>query len=565
MLNLNRNSFKVFGVLIAIVLFASNTYSQNPDLEELLNKSYEDFVKEVRKDYISFRDQINQEYADFMRSHPWISTKVQTPLPPPVFKETEPDYTSEETEEAPIEDIQSSPLLESEEYNPNIENKLGISSEINPDTTTKHIPLPLIKNELSIKTEISSLPEPKIEEFKPVIIESIIENLETRPQPQPLEPIEASPLPDMSPLLKLEYYGAQIELKVPDLNNFKLNGTNEEDFATGWEILSKSDYNNLLSDCLNIREQYTLPDWGYLKFIDILTDKLTNDNHNKKTLLQGYLLSQSGYKIRFAYDKKRTLHLLFATPGILYDHNRYYLDGEWYYSYTNPEGREVNICNFKLPKEQSIRMNIDQLPLLPYSPGTLREISVKRYPEINLSVTPNKNLINFFADYPDATLDSSPYSMWMIHGNTPVSKEIKEQIYPSLKKAVEGKTQLQGVQFLLKVAQSFPYEYDENIWGKDRTFWMEESWEYPYSDCEDHAINFSHMVRDILDLDVCLIYYPGHLSSCVAITEPDVSGDYIDYQGKRYYVCDPTFFYGGVGRTAPSNNNSEAILIPLKR
>ena len=94
---------------------------------------------------------------------------------------------------------------------------------------------------------------------------------------------------------------------------------------------------------------------------------------------------------------------------------------------------------------------------------------------------------------------------------------------------------------------------------------MEESWQYPYSDCEDHAVNFTHMVRDILGLDACLVYYPGHLSSCVALTEGDVQGDYIDYNGIRYTVCDPTYFFAGVGKTAPSNDNSQAILVPLRK
>ena len=117
---------------------------------------------------------------------------------------------------------------------------------------------------------------------------------------------------------------------------------------------------------------------------------------------------------------------------------------------------------------------------------------------------------------------------------------------------------------MLRVAQSFPYEYDDVVWGKDRTFFMEESWYYPYSDCEDHAINFTHLVKDILGLDTAFISYPGHLSAAVAITDGSAKGDYLIHNGKKYTVCDATYFYAPAGSTASAYNNANATLVPLK-
>ncbi len=475
------------------------------EFSQLMNQSYEDFAKQVREEYNSFRDKVNQEYADFMRAHPWTPTKIQKPVEPPKIEEPEPDIEPEEEAPKPVE---------------------------NP---------------------------------KPVVIEEVVPVPEPEPQPQPVEPIEEVPVEIPEPPMTFQFYGTNVELRKPELDNFKLNGASEGDFADGWTLLSSRSTNNLIADCLAIREKLQLPDWGYIKFLDALSSELKGADTNEKVLLQGFLLNQSGYKVRFAYDAHKKLHLLFNTKGIIYNHRRYVIDNDWYYSYSNPEGSEVYICNFGMPKEQAIYMGLENAPMLDYAPSDNREIKTYRNPNVKVSVAPNKNLIDFYNDYPDATLDSSPYSLWAIHGNTPVSREIREQVYPELRKAVEGKTQLEAVELLLKVAQTFPYEYDENIWGRDRTFWMDESWFYPYSDCEDHSINFTRMVRDILGLDACLIYYPGHLSSCVAFTEGDVAGDYIDFKGKRYTVCDPTYFYAGVGKTAPSNDNSQAILVPLRK
>lgn len=106
---------------------------------------------------------------------------------------------------------------------------------------------------------------------------------------------------------------------------------------------------------------------------------------------------------------------------------------------------------------------------------------------------------------------------------------------------------------------------DDEIWGQDRPFWVEESWHYPLSDCEDHAVNFTRLVRDVLGLDAVLIYYPGHLSSGVAITDGSQKGDYVVYNGKKYTVCDATYFYAPAGLTAPGNDNSKSILVPLNK
>lgn len=101
------------------------------------------------------------------------------------------------------------------------------------------------------------------------------------------------------------------------------------------------------------------------------------------------------------------------------------------------------------------------------------------------------------------------------------------------------------------------------ICGGDRAFFAQETLYYPYSDCEDRAILFSRLVRDLVGLDVVLLYYPGHLATAVAFNE-NVTGDYLVYNNRKYIVCDPTFINAGVGRTMPDMNNQQAQIIALK-
>ena len=113
------------------------------------------------------------------------------------------------------------------------------------------------------------------------------------------------------------------------------------------------------------------------------------------------------------------------------------------------------------------------------------------------------------------------------------------------------------------VQTSLTYEYDDKVWGGDRAFFPEETLHYPYADCEDRAILFTRLVRDLLQLRAALVYYPGHLAAAVRVTDPAIRGDYLSIGGERYLVCDPTFINAPIGRTMPGMDNSTAQAIPL--
>lgn len=111
--------------------------------------------------------------------------------------------------------------------------------------------------------------------------------------------------------------------------------------------------------------------------------------------------------------------------------------------------------------------------------------------------------------------------------------------------------------------RSLVYEYDDKVWGGDRAFFADETLYYPYCDCEDQSILFSRLVRDLLGLEVVLVYYPGHLATAVQFTE-NITGDYVAMNGKRYVICDPTYIGAPVGATMPEMDNAKAKIILLE-
>ena len=143
--------------------------------------------------------------------------------------------------------------------------------------------------------------------------------------------------------------------------------------------------------------------------------------------------------------------------------------------------------------------------------------------------------------------------------------EVVKTLYPQIKEKIKGMSNLEAMERLLNWVQTgFVYKLDDVVWGYDRAFFGEESLFYPYCDCEDRSILLSHLVRELLGLDTVLIYYPGHLAMAVDLQEAS-DGDYVQLDGRRFVVCDPTYIGARVGKTMPKMDNSQAKLILLEK
>lgn len=216
-----------------------------------------------------------------------------------------------------------------------------------------------------------------------------------------------------------------------------------------------------------------------------------------------------------------------------------------------------------MPDEKPLSLLIMETPKLSYSKTEVRTLQSKRYPEMRVQTSVNKNLIKFYDAYPISELGSNFMTRWAMYANTPIEAEAKKTLYPTLREKIKGMSEKEAVERLLNFVQTaFVYEFDDKVWGHDRAFFAEETLYYPYCDCEDRSILFSRLVRDLLGLDVILVYYPGHLATAVCF-KSNTDGDYIMLNGKKFVVCDPTYIGAPVGLTMPDMDNKEAKVILL--
>lgn len=437
------------------------------------------------------------------------------------------------------------------------------SSPIIPLPKEQPIPPVIIHEEKDLKLQPISKPLP----FDEIITIP-------KPKPQPTPPIEEihSPQPNSKKKLQQEtvqkqnflFYGTPAEVRIDKNKLFQLESVNEETLSKAWKELSTEKYNNLIYDCLEIRKKQKLCDWAYLMMLKEMADAVCGKGTNESTFLLAYVYCQSGYKMRLGINSGK-LVMLYASLHDIYNKIYYSINNEKYYPFNYTETK-LRICDQKYPQEQSMSLSIPQEQLFTMNATKPVEHKSTRYPEMDISIIANQNLLDFYSSYPTSTIDNNFLTRWAMYADMPLSESLKEQIYPTIKNAITNCNQITAINKILNWIQTgFKYEYDDKVWGYDRAFFPEESLYYPYCDCEDRSIMFTRIIRDILHLKCLLVYYPGHLATAVEITEGKPTGDYISYNNRNYFIADGTITGVGapVGITMSGMDNKTAKVIVL--
>lgn len=391
----------------------------------------------------------------------------------------------------------------------------------------------------------------------PVVLPSVVPS----PRPEPVEPINGQPVESLK-TVDFSFYGLKPQVRVPQKSGLRIFDVSPRSISEGWKELSGGGWDAALADCLEIRERQQLSDWAYLQLLHTLSESVESDK-NAATLLCAYLFCQSGYKMRLAENGGK-LVMLFGSRHHIYQTPFYVIDDESFFPYAD-RSWSLNICDVPFKGEKPLSLIIDGYQLLGDELSEPREIKSKRYPDMNVVSRVPLKLLDFFETYPPSAIGDNPLSQWGMYAEAPLSKATTQLIYPVLKEKLAGSTELEAANKLLNWIQTgLEYEYDDVVWGDDRAFFAEETLFYPYCDCEDRAILFSRLVRDLLGLDVALIYYPGHMAAAVKFNE-NVDGDAVMIEGRKFVVCDPTYIGARVGKQMPDLDSGRIEALELKK
>jgi len=505
-----KKTLIIYGLLmLSLPMMAQQ--SEFDKFKQQQSARFDQFKADKQAEFDAFRQRVNQEYADFMRQA-WKDFPVHEAEKPKQEPEVKP-VVYEEPTPAPTPAPQPAPSPQPEE---------------------KEKPTPI-----AVKPTVVVVPAPQ-------------------PAPEPIAPVQ--PKEETYKKVSVGYYGTIITLGFPVNDNLHIAALNENAIADAWQQLSDKRYDITVKTALDARKTNRLCDWAYMSLLQRVSEKQYGRT-NEAVLMQAFLMVQSGYRIRLGMSESK-LYMLVASLYDIYGLSYYTLDGTKFYRISDDKSGRMQICKACFDKERSLSLQLAQLPKLGNDMTPKRTLTSKR--GVTASVCVNKNLIDFFNTYPQSCINGDFTTRWAAYANTPLDKSVKDMLYPPLKRTVGNMGEREAVGILLNWVQTaFTYKVDDQVWGADRAFFAQETLYYPYCDCEDRAILFSRLVRDLMGLDVVLLYYPGHLAAAVAFNG-EQQGDYLVYKNRRYVVCDPTYINAGIGRTMPGMNNREAQIIALK-
>lgn len=421
---------------------------------------------------------------------------------------------------------------------------------------------------------LPSIPRPKDEVVPPTImprqdknkkqakeipIENVVSPILSLPQPKPISPIyENDKVEEKN--FSFSYMGTTCEVRLPKDLNIRMSGCESCMIATIWKQLATNAMDNTIRDFLALRLKMQLCDWAYLNLIDTFA-KAFCGHGNEAVIMAAFIYSQSGYKMRLGRDCEK-LYLLYGSKHGIYEKGYIVIEGINYYPLDDKVER-MEISDFSFPQEQSMSLYIENAQKFTIRPSAKRKLASEQYHDVTIDSQVNLNLIQFYNTYPSSEVNGNFMTRWKMYADTPMDESVSQMLYPDIKNKIEGLSDVQAVNQILNWVQTaFQYEYDDKVWGHDRAFFAEETLYYPYCDCEDRAILFTRLVRDLLGLKCILVYYPGHLASAVCLKQ-QVNGDYISLDGDVYTICDPTYIEAPVGITMPEMDNRSAKVIKL--
>ena len=331
-----------------------------------------------------------------------------------------------------------------------------------------------------------------------------------------------------------------------------LTAVSAEAVSDFWIQLSECDYKEMLQCCQIARQQQAFNDWAVYQLVLRLAQKTYSQQYNEQVVMTVFLLNQLGMEAKVGFGETH-LFCLVAVEQKLYGIPFSVIDGKRYYILEfdpnfKPANTYLSFKTYDIPfpeSTHSLDMNIRQ-PLKSHSSYSVTD---KKTDFVNMS------MIELFKTYPQVAID--------VYANATPSEEFVLLVNNTIRPRLKGLSAYDAVSYILSYLQySFDYANDEEQFGFEKPFFCEENYYYAHNDCEDRSILFSFLVRKLLNLDVVFIDYSGHLATAVHFPT-EVAGEYVEYQGKKYVICDPSYIGASIGMEMPDHAPSERSVIPI--
>ncbi len=485
---------KSIAITILFIVCSARTFSQNANDLKSQQKTADDFFNRIERESRSFNDSIDRQFSEFL-SEAWKQMDL--------LIDKDPD--NKPKPETP-------PTAKANEKKVDMQVKYNTEISVEPQIVTA-------KDDFTGKVS---------EEFKL----KLDDYLKTQPERRLIKYQGLSLNFFFDRNLDFDFYGA------PD--NSKI--------ASAWEKLALNDYNIMIEQLAYYATRMKLNDWGMALMIKSAASEIFAGNNTKQNIFTWYLLNKMGYRLRLALDQSG-VYLLVPSNLTVYGIRYVTFNNTRYYFLNLDQANQQPAAVLTYAKDYNPRGGIIDF-IQPLSPkfGKFFKTRNFSFPSdgglAQLEVVYDSSDVSYYNQFPFLDLK-------VVFANT-LSDTALASIKAGLEPYFYGKTKLQKVNILLSFLQyGFQYKTDDDQFGRENYLYPEQSLYYPYNDCEDRSFLFSVLVKQVLNLKVIGLDFPGHVATAVRIEEP-VEGDFVDYDGEKYAICDPTYIGACAGMCMPN-------------
>jgi hypothetical protein len=432
--------------------------------------------------------------------------------------------------------------------------EVEVEKPVNRDPAPKPLDIPIAK-------PVVVIDEPDTEIIEKEIIKSIIINpvVIVKPPVVIAPPIEVKKDFNLR-TAQFDFFGESISIEYH--KNFKQNFRSKisnKSIASYWEKLATQPHKEIIAQLSVTSKNLQLNDWGTALLFDQFARELQGSNQRNQSsrqLTSWFLLVKAGFNARIAYNDQ--VFLLMPSKQQLFSTTYFTLDNQRYYSVSLNEktmkpGKVFTYSGKHLDGQRNLDFS-EPNKFIANKHQTKRDLSFSYNGEkFDINVSYPKDMINYFKTFPQLDLKN--------YFSAGMPQETAFSLLTQLKPIIEGHTETEAVNRLLRFVQTaFEYKTDDDQFRQENYLFPLETLHYPYSDCEDRAALFAWLTESLLNLDVVILDFPGHIATAVEFSKP-AQGDSWKFNGKRYTVADPTYVNANAGMTMPQYKGKAPKLV----
>ncbi|MBU0720176.1 hypothetical protein KJ877_02415 [bacterium] len=344
--------------------------------------------------------------------------------------------------------------------------------------------------------------------------------------------------------INFNFYGTDLGFDIPSkIKSAKFYPQDQSGISSFFDSAASSEYEDLIRQIASTKESLNLNDWGlYLLVLQISNHTFSDQDESR--LLSWFIFNKLGYAVKIGLAKNHVV-LMHYSKKIIYSTPNYSFSNQKFYVVANyAKGSVGQLFSYKQNypgADKELDLSLKELPNFKSNMKS-KTLSFKQYSNTyDVTFEYNQNLIDFMATYPQADYET--------FFNAPVDERTYESIAKSLKKYVDGKKTSDAMNFVLNFVQnSFAYERDDQQFGREKVMFAQETLYFDKSDCEDRAVLFSYLIKELFGIGVVGVKYKDHMATALYVP---MEGDTVNAGSRRFVVADPTYINASIGQSMP--------------